>query len=127
MLLGIRLDGCHMLGATVIAACMLTPTKAHAACDVSEAGIPEDAALHIDVAGMRKSLAESGIGIGGFYAAETFGNPSGGFKQGATYDGVLELHLDGDLKNGDCGQASAFTPMAIRSTDAALLPTTSTV
>ena len=30
--------------------------------------------------------------------AQTFGNPSGGFKQGATYDGVLELHLDGDLK-----------------------------
>jgi porin len=47
---------------------------------------------------MRKALAASGIGIGGFYAAETFGNPSGGFKQGATYDGVLELHLDGDLK-----------------------------
>ena len=50
-------------------------------------------------AGARESLlAESGIGIGGFYAAKTFGNPSGGFKQGATYDGVLELHLDGDLK-----------------------------
>ena len=44
-----------MLGATVIAACMLTfPTKAHADCDVPESGIPEDAALHIDVAGMRK-------------------------------------------------------------------------
>jgi hypothetical protein len=98
MLLGIKLGGWHMLGATVIAACMTFPTKAHAACDVPESGIPGDAALHIDVAGMRKALAASGIGIGGFYAAETFGNPSGGFKQGATYDGVLELHLDGDLK-----------------------------
>jgi hypothetical protein len=94
---------------------------------VPDTGIPEDAALHIDVAGMRKALAESGIGIGGFYAAETFGNPSGNFKQGATYDGVLELHLDGDLKKWGCGRASACTPMVIRSTDAALLPTTSTV
>src|SRR6476659_10406418 len=128
MLLGIRLGGWHMLGATVIAACMLTfSIKAHADCDVPESGIPEGAAIKLDIAGARKSLAESGIGIGGFYAAETFGNPSGGFKQGATYDGVLELHLDGDLKNGDCGKASAFTPMAIRFTDAALLPTTSTV
>jgi carbohydrate-selective porin OprB len=90
-------------------------------------GIPEDAALHIDVAGMRKALAASGIGIGGFYAAETFGNPSGGFKQGATYDGVLELHLDGDLKKWGLWKASACTPMAIRSTDEASAPTTSTV
>jgi porin len=77
---------------------LAVPVFAHAGCPVPESGIPEDAALHIDVAGMRKALAESGIGIGGFYAAETFGNPSGGFKQGATDDGVLELHLDGDLK-----------------------------
>src|SRR6476469_8407881 len=99
MLLGIRLGGWHMLGATVIAACMLTfSIKAHADCDVPESGIPEGAAIKLDIAGARKSLAASGIGIGGFYAAETFGNPSGGFKQGATYDGVLELHLDGDLK-----------------------------
>jgi porin len=74
---------------------LVVPVCAHADCPVPDTGIPEDAALRIDVAGMRKSLAESGIGIGGFYAAETFGNPSGGFKQGATYDGVLELHLDG--------------------------------
>jgi len=111
----------------VLLSALAVPVFGRADCPVPDTGIPEDAALHIDVAGMRKTLAESGIGIGGFYAAETFGNPSGGFKQGATYDGVLELHLDGDLKNGDCGQASAFTPMAIRSSDAALLPTTSTV
>jgi transposase len=40
-----------MLGATVIAACMTFPTKAHVACDVPESGIPADAALHIDVDG----------------------------------------------------------------------------
>jgi|SoiMethySBSTD1v2_1073268.scaffolds.fasta_scaffold69354_2 porin len=74
------------------------PVFAHADCPVPDTGIPEDAAHHIDVAGMRKALAENGIGIGGFYAAETFANPVGGFKQGATHDGVLELHRDGDLK-----------------------------
>ena len=73
----------------------MAPISARADCDVPESGIPE---VQLDVAGIRKSLAESGIGIGGFYAAETFGNPTGGVKQGATYDGVLELHLDGDLK-----------------------------
>jgi hypothetical protein len=37
---------------------------------VPDTGFPEDAALYIDVAEMRKALAESGIGISGFSAAE---------------------------------------------------------
>ena len=49
---------------------LAVPVFAHADCPVPDTGIPEDAALHIDVAGMRKALAESGIGISGFYAAE---------------------------------------------------------
>jgi len=40
----------------------------------------------VDIAGVRRPLASSGIGLGGFYAAENFGNPTGGIKQGATYD-----------------------------------------
>ncbi len=95
----------------VLLSALAVPVFAHADCPVPDTGIPEDAAIHIDVAGMRKALAESGIGIGGFYAAETFGNPSGGFKQGATYDGVLELHLDADLKKmwkGLCFHVNGF-------------------
>jgi porin len=42
--------------------------------------------------------SESGVAIGATMLPETFGNPTGGFKQGATYDGVLELHLNADLK-----------------------------
>jgi porin len=61
-------------------------------------GIPENAVAASAVAGGRKALAQSGIGFGGSYTAETFGNPSGGIKQGETYDGVLELHLDGDMQ-----------------------------
>jgi porin len=92
-----QMNRCLWLSFVLLSA-LAVPVFAHADCHVPDTGIPEDAATHMDVAGMRKALAESGIGIGGFYAAETFGNPSGGFKRGATYDGVLELHLDGDLK-----------------------------
>jgi porin len=77
---------------------LTSPDTARAGCDVEDTGIPENSVAAIDVAGVRKALAQSGIGFGGFYAAETFGNPSGGIKQGETYDGVLELHLDGDMQ-----------------------------
>ena len=92
-----RIGRLRVLAVALWAVLMLTDA-ARADCDVTESGIPKDAVAAIDFSGTRKSLAESGIGIGGFYAAETFGNPSGGIKQGATYDGVLELHLDGDMK-----------------------------
>jgi hypothetical protein len=86
---------------------------ARADCDVTESAIPKDSVAAIDFAGTRKSLAESDIGIGGSYAAETFGNPSDGIKQGATYDGVLKLHLDGDIKKkglrkGLCFHANGY-------------------
>ena len=91
---------------------VIAPTPVRADCDVPESGVTEDA-VPADFAGVRKSVAESGVAIGGYYAAETFGNPPGGFKQGATYDGVLELHLNADLKTlglwkGLCFYADAF-------------------
>ena len=69
--------------------------------------------MPVDFAAARKSLAEHGVAIGGYYAAETFGNPTGGFKQGATYDGVLELHLNADMRKlglwkGLCFYTDAF-------------------
>ena len=82
--------------ALLVVAFMAVVAPARADCDVPESGVTEDA-VPVDFAGVRKSLAESGVAIGGYYAAETFGNPTGGFKQGATYDGVLELHLNADL------------------------------
>src|SRR5690349_16153759 len=91
---------------------MAVVAPARADCDVPESGVTEDA-VPVDFAGVRKSLAESGVAIGGYYAAETFGNPTGGFKQGATYDGVLELHLNADLNKlglwkGLCFYTDAF-------------------
>jgi carbohydrate-selective porin OprB len=77
---------------------LIMTNAARADCDVTDTAIPENAVAAIDVAGMRKSLAQSGIGFGGFYNAETFGNPSGGIKQGVTYDSVLGLHVNGDMQ-----------------------------
>jgi porin len=85
-----------MLLTTVFAASAL-PDAAFADCGITATGIPEDAIAPIDPLEIRQSLAKLGVGFGGFYAAEGFGNPTGGFKQGATYDGVLELHLNADL------------------------------
>jgi porin len=77
---------------------LIMTNAAHADCDVPESGIPENAAAAVDLLGVRTSLAESGIGFGGFYNAETFANPWGGIKHGVAYDGVLELHVNGDMQ-----------------------------
>ena len=97
----------------VVLAMLVFPVAARADCNVTESGMPENAVAAVDFMGVRKSLAESGIAIGGFYVAETFGNPSGGVQQGATYDGVLELHLNGDMQKmglwkGLCFHANGF-------------------
>jgi porin len=98
------------LTAAFLAAVVVSPARAD--CDVPEAGVAEEA-VPIGFSGIRKSLAENGLAIGGYYAAETFGNPTGGFKQGATYDGVLELHLNADMQKlglwkGLCFYTDAF-------------------
>ena len=93
-----RIEKSLIVGAVAVAAALLAhPGQARANCDVTDTGIPDDAVAPIDIAGMRKSLAQAGIGVGGMYLGETFAN-SGGFHQGCKYDGVLWLYLNGDLK-----------------------------
>src|SRR5262249_17005487 len=62
----------------------------------SDSGIPTGVIAPIDVDHLRKSLADAGFTVGGFYLGETFGN-TGGIRQGETYDGVLWTYLLGDL------------------------------
>jgi len=101
--------------AIALLAALSSPGTAHAAdaeCGVTDSGIPDDVFAPIDVAHTRKSLADVGIGLGGFYVGEAFTN-TGGIKQGGKYDGVLTLYLDADLKKmglwkGLCLSASAF-------------------
>ena len=84
------------------------PRVARADCD----GVSTDVVANIDVADVRKSLAEVGFALGGFYLGETFAN-TGGIRQGATYDGVLWTYLNGDLHKaglwkGLCFYADAY-------------------
>ncbi len=62
----------------------------------AECGMPGDALVTIDPGGARQELSRHGIEIGGVYYGETFAN-TGGFRQGGTYFGVLELHIDADM------------------------------
>jgi hypothetical protein len=69
---------------------LLLFTQASLAADTecsSDSGIPSGVIAAIDVGHLRKSLADAGFTIGGFYLGETFGN-TGGTHQGETYDGV---------------------------------------
>jgi porin len=101
--------GAGLLLAVVIA---LSANTAKADCNVTDTGIPDGVAFKLDVAGARQALANSGIQLSGYYYGESFGN-WGGFKQGVTYDGVLDMHLDANLKKlglwkGLCFHMNAF-------------------
>jgi hypothetical protein len=65
---------------------------AEAECGVTDSGIPDGVIAPIDIAHMRNSLADVGLGIAGTYYGEAFAN-TGGLKRRAAYDGVLELDL----------------------------------
>jgi porin len=73
------------------------PGEASADCGVTETGIPDEAAFKLAPGGLRQGLAKTGIMVSGTYYGESFGN-WGGFKQGVTYDGVLDVNLDADMR-----------------------------
>ena len=73
----------------------------------SDTGIPYGVIAPIDVGHVRKTLAESGISVGGFYLGETFGN-TGGIRQGETYDGVLWTYLLSDLHKAGLWKGLCF-------------------
>ena len=50
-----------------------------------------------DPGGVRSALARRGVLFGINYIGEVFGNPTGGFRQGAVYDGRVELEVQADL------------------------------
>jgi porin len=62
----------------------------------NDSGLPSGVVAQIDVDHLRKSLADAGFTVGGFYLGEAFAN-TGGVHQGSTYDGVLWTYLLGDL------------------------------
>lgn len=50
-----------------------------------------------DPGGLRAKLADHGIALEVIYTGEVFGNPVGGYRQGAVYDGLLTTGLDVDF------------------------------
>jgi len=79
---------------------------AEAACR-SDSGIASEVIAPIDVGHLRKTLADAGFTVGGFYLGETFGN-TGGIQQGETYDGVLWTYLLGDLHKAGLWKGLCF-------------------
>lgn len=73
----------------------------------SDSSIPSGVIAPIDVDHLRKSLADAGFTVGGFYLGETFGN-AGGIQQGETYDGVLWTYLLGDLHKAGLWKGLCF-------------------
>jgi porin len=73
----------------------------------SDSGIPSGVIAPIDVGHLRKSLADVGFTVGGFYLGETFAN-TGGMDQGATYDGVLWTYVLGDLHRAGLWKGLCF-------------------
>jgi porin len=71
--------------------------------------------------GERSRLADDGLTLRPIYSAETFGNPIGGGKQGETYEGLLDLELDLDLKKmagwDGAFHISSYFPMGRSLTD----------
>jgi porin len=91
-----------------VAMALALPAAGRADCEVNERnGIPDDVVAPIDIAGMRKSLAQAGIGVGGMYLGETFAN-SGGIHEGGKYHGVLWLYLNGDLNKAGLWKGLCF-------------------
>lgn len=64
--------------------------------DVRKGFFEQDSPLP-DPGGERAKLADKGIVFGLIYTGEVFGNPAGGYRQGAVYDGLLTTGLDIDF------------------------------
>jgi porin len=99
-----------LLLGVVLAIRLFLLTQASFAADTdcsSDSGIPSGIIAPIDVGHLRKSLADAGFTVGGFYLAETFGN-TGGIHQGETYDGVLWTYLLGDLHKAGLWKGLCF-------------------
>jgi porin len=96
---------CPRLGAGVLAllAVFSAGPMLSAQTPPSPARAPEDGWLDQkylvgDFGGERSRLENEGVLFTPSYTAETFGNPIGGVKQGAIYEGLLELELTLDFK-----------------------------
>jgi len=73
-------------------------TPAAPSASASAPGLLNQKYLLGDFWGERTKLEDEGVTFTPNYTAETFGNPIGGVKQGAIYEGLLDLELTLDFK-----------------------------
>jgi porin len=104
----------HGLSTVLAVALSLSVDTAVAAaeCEVTDRGVSNGTIAPIDVAQIRKSLADAGFAVGGLYLGEMWAN-SGGIRDGSAYEGALWLNLKGDLHKaglwkGLCFYADAY-------------------
>ncbi|WP_428395367.1 carbohydrate porin [Lichenicoccus sp.] len=89
------------------------PTAAPKQRNVTPAGLWERPDLLGDFGGARSALAARGLSFGLIETSEVLGNPTGGIRQGAVYEGLTEASLGLDLDRliglpGGVINASAF-------------------
>jgi porin len=108
----------------LLVACLhADPTSGNAESgEAAPKGLFERDAPLPDPAGIRAALAARGIVLGVSYTGEVFGNPVGGYRQGAVYDGLVTLGLDVDFTklagwNGLKLHALAYDPHGTSGTD----------
>lgn len=65
---------------------------------VPQPGAPSITALIPALADLKNGLLDRGINFQLSYIQDTFGNPAGGVKQGATYGSVVYMAIDADLE-----------------------------
>ncbi len=98
------------------------PVQNDASTDAASKSLFERDTLTPDPGGLRAKIADHGISLGVIYAGEGFGNPAGGYRQGAVYDGLLTAGLDVDFgKLAGCKglifHALAYDPHGASGTD----------
>jgi carbohydrate-selective porin OprB len=88
------------LPAAVVLCSALLLSQTASANDACCADKPDAAfaALTGDWGGVRSALKQNGIEVLGDYAAEVFGNPTGGKKSGLVFNALLKLALDVNLE-----------------------------
>ncbi len=74
------------------------PTPGKTETEAQGTGLWERSNLLLDIGGLRPALAGIGASLGLTETSEILGNPTGGRKTGAAYEGATEMSLGIDLK-----------------------------
>jgi porin len=103
--LSIVLAGCFLAGGLSISLnCAAAqeggkPAAALEAAEAPAANPPPSISTSVPALGdFKQALLDRGFNLRLNYTGDTFGNVSGGIKQGAIYEGLLDMGLDGDLE-----------------------------